>query len=165
MKKRVIAVALAAAVSVMALAGCGKEAQSAETLEGSCEEILNQVYADAKLDSGLREALEDYYQTNPIDESSEMYILGTDAVDYTDSACSAPLMTSIAYQCVILRLDAEEDVQTAKQQLLDNADPIKWICVEAESVVVENVGDVVLYVMADAQTADAIKTAFLALGE
>lgn len=163
MKKRMIAVALAAVVNMIAVAGCGGGAQSAE-LEGSCEEILNQVYENAELDADLREAME-YYQTSPIDESSEEYILGTTEVNYTEAVCSAPLMNATAYQCVMMRLAEDEDVQVAKQQLLDHADPIKWVCVEAESVVVENVGDVVLYVMADAQTADAIKTAFLALGE
>lgn len=163
MKKRMIAVALAAVVSMIAVTGCGGGAQSAE-LEGSCEEILNQVYENAELDADLREAME-YYQTAPIDESSEEYILGTTEVNYTEAVCSVPLMNATAYQCVVMRLAEDEDVQVAKQQLLDHADPIKWVCVEAESVVVENVGDVVLYVMADAQTADAIKTAFLALGE
>ena len=36
-------------------------------------------------------------------------------------------------------------------------------CVEAESVVVENVGDVILFIMADKDDADAAKEAFLAL--
>ena len=57
------------------------------------------------------------------------------------------------------------DVVKTKQLLLDNADPRKWICVEAESVVVESVGDVILYLMADQATADAVKDAFLSLSE
>lgn len=164
MKKRIVAGAMILVMTASLFVGCGKTKQQSANLEGSCEEILNKVYEKADLDSGLREAMQ-YYQTNAIDESSEEYILGTGEVDYTDSVYSAPMMSSIAYQCVILRLEADEDVQVAKQQLLDHAEPAKWVCVEAESVVVENVGDVVLYVMADAQTADAIKTAFLALGE
>ena len=43
----------------------------------------------------------------------------------------------------------------AKKLLEENADPAKWICVEAESVVVENVGDVILFIMADKDVADA----------
>ena len=164
MKKRITTVVMVLMMTMSVFAGCGETKQQSAKLEGSCDEILKQVYENANLDSDLREAM-NYYQTTAIDESSEEYILGTDEVDYTDSVYSAPMMSSIAYQCVILRLEADEDVQVAKQQLLDHADPVKWVCVEAESVVVENVGDVVLYVMADTQTADAIKTAFLALGE
>lgn len=164
MKKRIATGVMVLMMAMSVFAGCGGAKQQTENLEGSCEEILNRVYETAKLDSDLREAMQ-YYEMTAIDESSEEYILGTDEVDYTDSVYSAPMMSSIAYQCVILRLEADEDVQVAKQQLLDHAEPAKWVCVEAESVVVENVGDVVLYVMADSQTADAIKTAFLALGE
>ena len=106
-----------------------------------------------------------YYEIIAIPEERKEYILGTTEVLYSDSVYSAPMMSSIAYQCVVLRVEEGQDVETAKQLLLDNADPIKWVCVEAESVVVENVGDVILYIMCDYATADAIKTAFLALNE
>ena len=52
------------------------------------------------------------------------------------------MMSSIAYQCVLLRVSEDQDIEAAKKLLEENADPAKWICVEAESVVVENVGDV-----------------------
>ena len=64
-----------------------------------------------------------------------------------------------------LRLPEGADVEAAKQTISDNADPRKWICVEAESVVVENVGEVILFVMGDTNTTNAIRSAFLALGE
>lgn len=165
-KKYRIAIAISLLAAVM-LTGCGKAAEDyTPKLEGSCEEILNQVYENAKLDAGLREAMEQgYYSTAPIDESMEEYLLGTTELDYTDSVCSMPMANATAYQCIILRLGEDADILKSKQLLIDNANPIKWICVEAESVVVENVGDVVLYVMADQKTADAIKTAFLALRE
>lgn len=41
----------------------------------------------------------------------------------------------------------------------------KWICVEAESVAVESIGDVILYVMGFDEDVSAIKDAFLALDE
>lgn len=165
MRRMRIGKVLLAVLLLTTMSGCGKMQQGEPSgLEGSCEEILNRVYENAELDEGLREAMEDY-EMKAIDASMEAYILGTEEVEYTDSVYSAPLMTGVAYQCVILRLAEGEDVEEAKRLLAENADPIKWICVEAESVVVENTGDVVLYVMADEETADAIKTAFLALDE
>ncbi len=165
MKKRIIATMTVLALTVTMFAGCGSNTEDkSASLEGSCEEILTKVYENAELEPDHREAM-NYYETVAIDEASEEYILGTTDVEYTDSVYSAPMMTSVAYQCVLLRLAPEQDVEEAKQLLLDNANPIKWLCVEAESVVVENVGDVVLYVMADEKAANAIKTAFLALGE
>lgn len=165
MKKRIIATMTVLALTVTMFAGCGSNTEDkSASLEGNCEEILTKVYENAELDPDHREAM-NYYETVAIDEASEEYILGTTDVEYTDSVYSAPMMTSVAYQCVLLRLAPEQDVEEAKQLLLDNANPIKWLCVEAESVVVENVGDVVLYVMAEEKAATAIKTAFLALGE
>lgn len=168
--RKLIAVMLSIVIMAAMLGGCGSKPETGNdeggtaNLEGSCEEILAQVYADADLDADLREAMQ-YYQTTAIDESSKEYILGTADVTYTDSVYSAPMMSSIAYQCVLLRIGADEDVEKVKQLLLDNADPAKWVCVWAESVVVENVGDVILYIMADQATTDAVKAAFLAQGK
>lgn len=162
MKRRLGAVLLVITMTVFMLTGCGTE--KTPKLEGSCVEIMEQVYGSAELEESFREAMA-YYETNTVSDDMEEYVLGTDELDYIDSAYSAPLMSAQAYQCVIVRLEPDEDVLKAKQMLLDHADPRKWICVEAESVVVENVGDVILYVMADQATADALKTAFLALGE
>lgn len=165
MKKKRTWSAIALVMAMLVFAGCGgSDSASAAKLDGTCEEILTQVYENAKIDSELREAMQ-YYQTTPIDETTEEYLLGTTDVTYAEAVCSAPMMNAVAYQCVVLRIAEGEDVEAAKKLLSDNADPRKWICVEAESVVVENVGDVILYVMADSATADAIKTAFLALGE
>ena len=163
MKKRMMACCLTLVLALAVFAGCGKEQQAAN-LEGSCEEILTKVYENAKLDDELREAME-YYQTTPIDETTAEYLLGTTDVKYAEAVVSAPMMNAVAYQCVILRVAEGGDVEAAKKLLTDNADPRKWVCVEAESVVVENVGDVILYIMADQTTADAVKTSFLALGE
>ena len=105
----------------------------------------------------------DDFENVEITEAEEEYILGTTEIDYTDSVYSAPMMSSIAYQCVLLRVSEDQDIEAAKKLLEENADPAKWICVEAESVVVENVGDVILFIMADKDVADAAKEAFLAL--
>ena len=118
----------------------------------------------AALDASMRDAMQDYEMTT-IDADMEEYVLGTDEITYTDSAYSAPMMTSVAYQCVVLRVPDGTDVPKAKQTLLDNANPAKWICVEAESVAVESIGDVILYVMGFDEDVSAIKDAFLALDE
>lgn len=162
MKKKLYAVILTVAMTAALFAGCGEPKE--KNLTGTSEEILNQVYENADLDADFKAALENF-QTTPIDETMEEYVLGTTDVEYTDAVCSAPLMSSIAYQCVVLRVPEGSNVAETMQKLKDSADPRKWICVEAESVVVENVGDVILYVMADQTTADAIKASFLALGE
>ncbi len=149
------------------LCGCGdrqSENSGGARLEGSCEEILNEVYKNADFDQEFRDSM-DSYVASPIDESTEAYVLGTDEVKYTDSVCSSPMVTATAYQCVVLRLADGEDAEAAKEKLMEHAEPRKWVCVEAESVILENIGDVVLYVMAEKNVAEAVRMSFLALGQ
>ena len=40
-------------------------------------------------------------------------------------------MSSIAYQCVLLRVSEDQDIEAAKKLLEENANPKKWVCVEA----------------------------------
>ena len=143
--------------------GCGSKGQEETvSLDETCVEILDKVYENAELTQDFRDSLE-YFEKSEIPADSAEYILGTAEIPYEDSVYSAPMMSSVAYQCVVLRVDDGMGVEEAKQLLVEHADPVKWVCVEAESVVVENVGDVILYVMADAETAEALKSAFLAL--
>ena len=88
----------------------------------------------------MRDAMQDYEMTT-IDADMEEYVLGTDEITYTDSAYSAPMMTSVAYQCVVLRAGRNRCAE-GKTDALDNANPAKWICVEAESVAVGEHRDV-----------------------
>ncbi len=143
--------------------GCGSTKQEETvTLDETCVEILDKVYENAELTQDFRDSLA-YFEKTEIPLENAEYILGTTEIPYEDSVYSAPMMSSVAYQCIVLRVDDGMGVEEAKQLLEQHTDPAKWVCVEAESVVVENVGDVILYVMADNETAEALKTAFLAL--
>ena len=95
--KRVAAVGMMF-VMLFSFAACGKTTASeeAEALSGSCIDILNKVYETADLDESMRDAMQDYEMTT-IDADMEEYVLGTDEITYTDSAYSAPMMTSVAY--------------------------------------------------------------------
>ena len=150
-------------VLALSLVACGSK-KSDVKLEGSVSDILGQVYENAELNPGLVEAMQ-YFDQGEITPELVETVLGTDDVEFTEGVYSMPMMSSQAYQCVLLRLPEGADVEEAKQTLRDNADPRKWICVEAESVIVENVGDVVLFLMSDSATGEAIKTSFLALGK
>lgn len=165
--KRLLTILLAGAM-VVGMVACGGNGgkETAANLEGTCSEILATVYENAELDADFREALT-YFMNDPIptdDAETQTYMIGTSEVAFTDSVYSAPMMSSIAYQCVLLRLEEGADVEAAKETLLASADPRKWVCVEPESILVENVGDVVMVIMADEPMATAIKDAFVALG-
>ncbi len=95
-------------------------------------------------------------------EENEQAILGTSDIEYIEGVYSVPMMSSIAYQCVLLRVNPD-DIETVKQQLKDNADLNKWVCVSAETMLVENVGDLVLFIMSSKDVAYAVSTSFQSL--
>ncbi len=168
--KKWISLLLTTAVAVC-LSGCGTSAEdgaadteTSQNLEGSLTEILATVYEKADLSQDFRDSMKDYDSGEITAETAE-YMIGTTDVEYTEAIYSVPLMNVVPYQCILLRLPEGADVEAAKQTLSDNADPRKWICVEAESVIVENVGDVILFLMADTDTANAMRDSFLALGQ
>ena len=157
---------LSLVTATLLLVSCGKKdaEETSSKLVGPLSEVMDSLYENAELSQDFRDSLADYDSGEIPSESAE-YLIGTTDVAYDESFYSMPLMNVVPYQCILLRLPEATDMETAKQTLVDHADPRKWVCVEAESVIVENVGDVVLFVMADSQTANALQTAFLALGE
>lgn len=158
-------------LSVLFLVSCGKAGGTDDTAEntepklaGSLSEIMDSVYANADLSQDFRDSMESF-DSGEIPAESAEYLIGTADVEYEESFYSVPMINVTPYQCILLRMPEGADVEAAKQTLMEHADPRKWVCVEAESVVVENVGDVILFLMADADTAEAVKASFLALGE
>lgn len=133
-----------------------------DTIEGDLSDIMTQIYADLEgIDAERKETMQDYI-IDVLTEDNEQAMLGTADIDYIEGVFSVPMISSIAYQCVLLRVNPD-DIETVKQQLKDNADLNKWVCVSAETVLVENVGDVVLFIMSDQDVAYAVSTAFQSL--
>lgn len=154
--KRIVGVCLISVLFLVTACGSGKADQ--DNLEGSLTDILDKVYENAELSDDFRESLE-YYVTEELTSENQVGILGTDEITYSESIVSMPMMTGVAFQCVLLRVDSG-DVDTVKQQLKDNADLNKWICVSAETMLIESRGDVIFFVMGDEDTVYALNTAF-----
>lgn len=147
---------------------CGKSANNTaadnavETIEGDLQDIMADIYSGLEgLDDETKGAIEGY-MCDTLTEENEQAILGTSDIEYTEGVYSVPMMSSIAYQCVLLRVNPD-DIETVKQQLKDNADLNKWVCVSAETMLVENVGDLVLFIMSGKDVAYAVSTSFQSL--
>ena len=147
-------------VMVCLCTACGTKQESTDELSGSLSDIMAGIYENADLTDDFRAGLENF-ETFELTEDMEIAILGTDAVDYTEAVVSMPMMSSIAYQCVLLRVP-EDDVDTAKQQIKDNTDLNKWVCVSAETMLIESRGDVIFFVMGENDTVYALNAAFQA---
>ena len=73
---------------------------------------------------------------------------------------SEPLITSQAYSVAIVKVKDNADVEKIKQEMLDNIDMRRWICVSAEQLYITNSGNVIFSVMADKDIAEAVYNDF-----
>ena len=73
---------------------------------------------------------------------------------------SEPLITSQAYSVAIVKVKDNADVEKIKQEILDNIDMSRWICVSAEQLYITNSGNVIFSVMADKDVAKAVYNDF-----
>ena len=69
---------------------------------------------------------------------------------------SVPLITAQAYSVAIVKVKDNADVEKIKQEMLDNIDMRRWICVSAEQLYITNSGNVIFSVMADKDIAKAV---------
>lgn len=73
---------------------------------------------------------------------------------------SVPVMTAQAYSVAIVKVKENADVEKIKQEMLDNIDMRRWICVSAEQLYITNSGNVIFSVMADKDIAKAVYNDF-----
>ena len=76
--------------------------------------------------------------------------------DIESIVVSVPLITSQAYSVAVVKVKDTADVEKIKQEMLDNIDMGRWICVSAEQLYITNSGKVIFSVMADKDTAKAV---------
>ncbi len=155
--RKAVLAALCAFMMILSTA-CGDKKESSDDLEGSLTDIMAALYENAELDAEFRESL-DYYETITLTDDLDSSILGTDEIAYTEGVASVPMVTSTAFQCVLLRVD-EADVEKVKQTLKDNANPDKWVCVSAETTLIESRGNVIFFIMCGKEEAYAMNEAF-----
>ena len=80
--------------------------------------------------------------------------------DIESIVVSEPLITSQAYSVAIVKVKDSADVEKIKQEMLDNIDMRRWICVSAEQLYITNSGNVIFSVMADKDVAKAVYNDF-----
>ena len=73
---------------------------------------------------------------------------------------SVPVMTAQAYSVAVVKVKDNADVEKIKQEMLDNIDMRRWICVSAEQLYSTNSGHVIFSVMADKDIAKAVYNDF-----
>ena len=148
---------LALAVSLMA---CAKNDSAEDTATNPIEDMtLSDI-----LDGILKDVpdLPGYQATELTSENFEFYAFVPYEEGYEGLAADA-MIGSIAHSVVLVRVPEDADAAAVAKDMEDNADPRKWICVEAEATHVRQYGDTILLVMSSAETANAILVNFDAL--
>lgn len=163
--KRIIAIIMSVVMLVGLCACGGNDAQSGgATIEGDLVSVINQMYADVELDSEIKESFS-YHMIEAITEETEEYVLGTTAIDYVEAAYAMPMMSAVAYQLVLVRVDESADVEAVKAELEGAFDEGKWVCVMPEKVITANVGNVIMLLAGTEDVVNALTVAFEAQGK
>ncbi len=162
--KKMIAITLALAMMMTMLAACGSSGGTEETttqttvettvpavtVEGTLEELLNKIVEEQPVEFSGAVMPIDLTDTTEDGLYSIKYYTGLDSADeITEAAAFEPMMGSIAFSMVMVRVNSEVEPQSVAQAMKDGIDPRKWICVQADDVLAAGYGDVVMYIMLD----------------
>ncbi len=115
-----------------------------------------------KLDALCADIVEGSYCAAPR-SSSEFNNYFNGSVKYTEGlrvAMNHLQMAPPAHIVMLIEVPAGEDAEAYAKALKDDADPMWLVCASAKSVQVKVVGNLVLFVMSNEETADALIAAF-----
>lgn len=154
--KKFIAIVLTLVMALSLFAGCGEAPQPTEApteapkaaLEGTMEENLNKIIEIQPVEFMGGVLPVDVTDTSEDGLWAVKYYTGLDNADaITEAAVFEPMMGSIAYSMVMVRLAEGQDAAAVAEAMKNGIDTRKWICVEADDLMVAGYGDVVMLIM------------------
>ncbi|MBU5455536.1 DUF4358 domain-containing protein [Caproiciproducens sp. MSJ-32] len=118
---------------------------------------MTKLYDD--LDEDLGELV-----TTELTKENLSYYLGINELDFEEGLASEPMLSTSAHSVVLVRVKDSVDIEKIKNDIKENVDPFKWVCVgvEKDKIVVENIGNLILLVM-DNNYSEDFKNIFLSL--
>lgn len=154
--KKFVSIVLALSL-VLSLTACGgkkvEETEPVLSVAGTMEELLNKTIE--------QRPVEFMGGVIPVDltDSSEdgLWALksytGLDSAEkITEAAAFEPMMGSLAFSMVLVRLAEGADSKTVAEAMKSGIDTRKWICVEADDLKVAGFGDVVMLIMVNSDS-------------
>lgn len=105
-----------------------------------------------------------YLETMELDASDEVTVsiyTGLNSNENIESlVVSEPLTSSQAYSAVVVILKDGSNIDSVKQEMLDNIDMNKWVCVSAEKMYITNYGNAIFMVMSAEDWASSVYSEF-----
>ncbi len=149
--KKMIAMILVLAMAV-ALVACGNKAADKTPLAGTMEENVLKVMEIAPVEFMGGSIPLDLTDTS---EDGKWFVQSftglSDTSKITDAAVYESMIGSQAFSLVMVRTAEGADAKAVAQEMKDNIDPRKWICVGADEVMAAGYGDTVMFIMLDTQ--------------
>ena len=141
--KKVVALVLSV-VMMLSVVACGKQEEKVTPYEGTLEELVNSIYEIHMPGFSVAPAM-------PID------VADADAVNYyfglangdslTEAVWAETMFGSQPYSMCIARVKEDADMAAVKQEIFDNMNMRKWMCVAADHMIVGDARDLVIMVM------------------
>ena len=149
-KKNLIICAVVVLIILAVIIGIAVKSNNNENIKiestANMKNLIDSIYKNANVELPSLE-------TNEID-MSDNYTVSTytgsqDNSNIESIIVSEPLISSQAYSLVVMKLKNSADVEKVKQNIYDNVNMSKWICVSAEKLYITNYNNIVFYVMSD----------------
>ena len=154
--KKFVSIVLALSL-VLSLAACGgkkvEETEPVLSVAGTMEELLNKT-----IEQRPGEFMGGVIPVDLTDSSEDgLWALksytGLDSAEkITEAAAFEPMMGSLAFSMVLVRLAEGADSKTVAEAMKSGIDTRKWICVEADDLKVAGFGDVVMLIMVNSDS-------------
>lgn len=133
----------------------------AVTVEGSMEELVNQVIAERPVEFMGGVNVLDLSDTSEDGLWMIKSCTGLDSAEQiTDAAVFEPMIGSLAFSLVMVRVAPDADSKAVAESMKAGIDPRKWICVEADDLKVAGYADVVMLIMVSS-TSDMTAQSFV----
>lgn len=162
MKKQTIIIVVCVLVAVLAIVGVlliGGNSQKGMNFDSATkvEEMFNTMYSN--LEGQLP-----YLETATLDATDELTLSAYTGLKSNENVealvVSEPLTGSQPYSAVVVLVKDGADVDAMKQEMLDNINMRKWICVSAEKMYVTNTGNAIFMIMASDEWARPVYDEF-----
>lgn len=152
-----IALAVVMLAVIMLVRGRGNETSTSKF--GTVDDVKTMVKSIYKDLGDILPALE-FQKINNSTESLNYFTGLSDSSNVKFAVVSEPLMNAQAYSLVVLKVKDVSKIEDMKQEMYDNINMAKWICVSAEKLYITNSDDIIFMVMASDDWATPVYNEF-----
>lgn len=151
-----IVLVIALLVIIMFIVGKSKESVSKFKTSDDLKNMINTIYNEL---GDTLPAL-DFQNIDSSTESFKYYTGLSDSTNVEFFVVSEPLMNAQAYSLVVLKVKDTSKIETMKQEMYNNINMAKWLCVSAEKLYITNSDDIIFMVMASDNWATPVYNGF-----